>query len=65
MAGADEVRRLSEDACLVYTPLSPAQLRDVVRDQLDNGESALVFEFEKWSGCGAGVDREWLLARGH
>ena len=64
LAGADEVRRLSDDACLVYTDLEPANVRDQLRDRLEPGESLLVVEFEKWSGYGA-VDSAWLLRRGH
>ena len=34
----------------------PAEIRDWVRTALDDDESVLVFEFERWSGYGPGVD---------
>lgn len=61
----ENVRALCEDACLVYTSASPSEIRDWLRDTVQGGESALVLEFERWSGWGPGVDSEWLLRRGH
>jgi hypothetical protein len=62
---AKHVRSLCEDVCLLYTTASPSEIRDWLRDVVERGESALVMEFEKWSGWGPGVDSEWLLRRGH
>jgi hypothetical protein len=60
-----DIRQLGGDAVLVHTSLEAAELRDWLSGYLGAGESLLIVEFEKWSSCGAGVDREWLLARGH
>jgi hypothetical protein len=60
-----DIRRIGLEAVLVHTALEPAGLRDWLSGVLTEGESLLVVEFEKWSGFGTGVDREWLLARGH
>ena len=57
--------RLGEDALIVHAPNEPAEIRDWVRTALDEGESVLVFEFERWSGYGPGVDSRWLMRRGH
>ena len=65
IAGADEVRKLSDDAYVVHTPLSTAELRDRLREMLAEGEGVFVAEFEVWSGHGDALDSRWLLARGH
>ena len=65
VAGGENVRRAGEDACLVYSALSAADLRNATSALLADGESVLVLEFEAWSGFGPDVDREWLLAHGH
>lgn len=59
--GAEDIRRFGPAALLLHTNEEPS----VVRDWLGAADGALVVEFEKWSGCGAEVPREWLLARGH
>jgi hypothetical protein len=59
------VLRMSDDALIVHTADEPAALRDRARGVLEDGESVIVFEFERWSGHGPGVDAEWLLRRGH
>ena len=64
-AGEADTLRLNEDAWIVCTSTEPAGLRDVVAAVLDKDESALVFEFERWSGYGPGVDSAWLPGRGH
>lgn len=64
-AGANNIREAGEGAVLVYTALEPSELRDLLSLDTAEGESLLVLEFEKWSGFGTGIDREWLLARGH
>ena len=63
--GAENIREVRPGAVLVHTALEPAELRDWLSTQVGAGGSLLVFEFEKWSGFGGAVDREWLLARGH
>ena len=59
--GREDVREFGTCALLVHTDEEASAVRDVLRGT--NG--VLVFEFEKWSGVGDGVPREWLLARGH
>ncbi len=65
IAGADEVRKLSDEAYVAHTALSAAELRDRLREILGESESVLVAEFEVWSGHGEALDARWLLARGH
>ena len=60
-----DVRRLGESALLVHTEAEPAGIRDWLAPLLEEGESLLVVEFEKWSAYGTAADRDWLLARGH
>jgi len=52
-------------AVLVYTPLETSELRDLLASASSDSDSLLVLEFEKWSGFGTAIDRDWLLARGH
>jgi hypothetical protein len=59
------VLRLSEDALIVHAANDPAEIRDWVHSALEDGESVLVVEFERWSGYGDGVDSRWLMRRGH
>jgi hypothetical protein len=65
--GVSDIRRFGEDAFAIYGTAPPDVIRNCVADVLDAdaGESVVVFEFEKWSGCGSGVDAEWLMRRGH
>lgn len=56
---------LGDDATVVYTAESTAELRDRLRDRLETGDHVLVTEFEVWSSYGDAVDAHWLLARGH
>lgn len=65
LAGADEVRKLSDEAYVVHTALTTAELRDHLRDVIREGDGVLVAEFEVWSGHGEALDARWLLARGH
>ena len=65
LADAGDIRRLGDEACLVYSPAPADAIRDRLRERLEEGESLLVLEFEKWSGYGRAVDAAWLLARGH
>ena len=65
LAGPDEVRRLGDETCLLYTDLAAADVRDRLRSRLEPGDSLLVVEFEKWSGYGAGIGSPWLLRHGH
>ena len=60
-----DVLPLSEDALLVHAANEPSEIRDWVRAALEDGESVLVVEFERWSGYGPGVDSRWLMSRGH
>jgi hypothetical protein len=60
----DNIRQF-DAALLVHSELEPADLRDWLSTALGEGQSLLVFEFEKWSGYGADVDPVWLLERGH
>jgi hypothetical protein len=63
--GGDEVLRLGDETLIAYAVAEPAEIRDWVRGALDDGESVLVLEFERWSSHGPGVDSAWLLRRGH
>lgn len=63
--GASDVLRLGEDGFVVHSPDEPATIRDSVSRVLRSGESVLVFEFERWSGFGPGIDAQWLMRRGH
>jgi hypothetical protein len=60
-----QVRRLGNDSFAVFTDAGAAAIRDWVAEAIESDEAVLVLEFEKWSGSGGGVPREWLLARGH
>jgi len=57
--------RLAEDAIIVHVANEPGEIRDWVRTALEEGESVLVVEFERWSGYGRGIDSRWLMSRGH
>lgn len=59
-----ELIAVGEDACVVNTDASTADVRGWLGEVLDEGERALVIEFEKWSGYGP-VDSAWLMRRGH
>jgi len=61
----DSVLRLNDDALIVDASNEPAEIRDWVRSALEDSESVLVFEFERWSGYGTGLDSRWLMRRGH
>jgi len=61
----DGMIRLGEDAIIVHAANEPAEIRDWVRVALEDGESVLVVEFERWSSYGPGVDSRWLMRRGH
>jgi hypothetical protein len=62
---AGDIRHLRGDAFLIYTEAETATVRDWLAGRLDDEESALVVEFERWSSLGPAIDREWLLRRGH
>jgi hypothetical protein len=59
------LRRLADDVFVIYATASTADIRDWASEVVGADESVFVVEFEKWSGSGAGVPRDWLLARGH
>jgi hypothetical protein len=61
---ADSMRALGE-GLLVYTEAAVDELRERLAPLLQDGESLLVIEFERWSSHGAGVDGAWLRRRGH
>lgn len=61
----ENIRAAVSGALLVHSALEPSELRDMLSRELGEGDSLLIVEFEKWSGYGAGIDREWLRARGH
>jgi hypothetical protein len=63
--GSDGLRRLGEEAIVVYDAAPPAEVRDWLSAVLNPDESVLVLEFEKWSARGPGVQVEWLMRRGH
>jgi hypothetical protein len=63
--GAAEVSRLGDESFAVHGTLSPDEIRDLIGEVLDDGESVIVVEFEKWSSRGDSVDAVWLLRRGH
>ena len=60
-----DVVRLNEDSCLVYTDEATSDIREWIAPELREGDSVLVMEFETWSGYGLGVDSRWLMRRGH
>ena len=62
---AEEIRHLYGDVFLVYTDAEVAAVRDWLSACLQEDESLLVVEFERWSGYGPAVDSSWLLRRGH
>jgi hypothetical protein len=64
-AGVADVRRLQDGVFLVYTDAEPEDVRGWVAEQLADGESVFVVEFERWSSWGTAADRRWLLRRGH
>jgi hypothetical protein len=64
-ADANDVRRMAEAAYAVHTTAEPEEVRAWIVAGLRDYESVFVVEFERWSSHGAGIDREWLLRRGH
>jgi hypothetical protein len=65
LAGENELREVGGSAFVAHTPLRTADLRDRVQLLLASGESAIVVEFEAWSGYGPRIDSVWLMRRGH
>lgn len=61
----EDIRHVDGGVTLLHTTADAADIRDWLAAILNTDESALVLEFEKWSGYGNAVDRDWLLARGH
>jgi hypothetical protein len=62
---SDSLLRVNDDTLIVDAPNGPAEIRNWVRSALEDSESVLVVEFERWSGYGASVDSDWLMRRGH
>jgi hypothetical protein len=60
-----DVLQVGEDALIVHTADEPALVRDRAREVLEEGESVIVLEFERWSAYGPGVDSAWLMRKGH
>ncbi len=60
-----EARTLPQKAPDIATYLFEGMDMERLAAILKANESALVLEFEMWSGYGNAVDRDWLLARGH
>lgn len=65
IAGESEVRAVGDRAFVVHTSLTTAELRDRLQPVLADADSAIVAEFETWSGYGPEVDSVWLMRRGH
>jgi len=63
--GANDVRRLADEALAVFGAFEPSEIRDWLSGLLAEDESALILEFERWSSLGPGVDSAWLMRRGH
>jgi hypothetical protein len=63
--GVAQILRLGDESFAANGNLSPDQIRDLVAVVLDDDESVIVVEFEKWSARGASVDAAWLMRRGH
>jgi hypothetical protein len=61
----DDLRPIDSETILAFTEATPAQIRDWLAKAGGPGAWIFVVEFEKWSGYGQEIDREWLLARGH
>jgi hypothetical protein len=61
----EDVRHIHGDAFVVFTESETATIRDWLAPLLRHGESVFVVEFERWSGRGGSISREWLLRRGH
>jgi len=64
-APTHNVRGLSAHAAFVFTEAPVDEVRSWLHDELRDGESLLVVEFESWSSYGAAVDARWLMRRGH
>jgi hypothetical protein len=64
-SASEDFMQAGDDALIVHTASEPAALRDRARDVLEDGESVIVLEFERWSGYGPGIDSAWLLKKGH
>lgn len=62
---AHNVRHLHGDTFIVFTDEDTPTVRGWLSPLLEDGESLLVVEFERWSGHGDAIDRSWLLRRGH
>jgi hypothetical protein len=62
---AADVRRLGDQVFLLHTEATAEAVRDRLKTLVSAGESVLAVEFERWSGHGEAVDRDWLRERGH
>ena len=62
---SQHVQQILGDGLLVFTEANPSTIRDWLKPSLSDQDHLFVAEFERWSGYGAGIDREWLTWRGH
>jgi len=62
---AHNIYHLHGETIIVHTEADTATIREWLAPLLRDDESLLVVEFERWSSQGDGVDRRWLLRRGH
>ena len=62
---ARNIYHLHGETIIVHTDAETATIREWLTPLLQEDESLLVVEFERWSSQGAAVDRRWLLRRGH
>ncbi len=60
-----DIRFLFGRNFLVHSDAEPTTIRDWLAAHLEEGESAFVVEFERWSSWGESADRVWLNRRGH
>jgi hypothetical protein len=63
--GAEELRCMGDGAFVAYCNAAPSEIRDWLAPLLNETDTLLVAEFERWSSRGPAVDARWLLRRGH
>jgi hypothetical protein len=61
----EDVRPAGIAAYIIYTEADPSDVRGWIAPLLGEQDAMLVTEFERWSSHGDGIDRRWLLRRGH
>jgi hypothetical protein len=60
-----DLRTFGPSHVVVFTEKSIDALRDRIAPLLDDGETLIVVEFERWSAYGPSIDARWLSRRGH